>query len=990
MKLKAKQKKSDPAAKLVLEEIIGLTTENSSGLAANPSGECAYVAGCVVVVYNVESGTRKHMRMPSRKPKPLNCVSIFCGNGSCYVAAGESGHQPAVLIWDHSDQSLLAELKGHRYGVSCIDFSPDGKHLVSVGFLNDGYICLWDWRSGRLLSKLKESPSCVAISSVCFSSNGRFFMTAGRNHLKLWTLGLSAKSRAHGGGGLVIVDGKPTNLSNQKGSCFVAIAPAAWMPGRVGSNEVADSNPIYALTDAGILCVLHSGLSIRKWVDLKVERTFALSISNKFIACACNKGIVQLLMVEALKHIGNLLYSEPMERKSTEVSSFETTSSTKVTQAFVSLPDAIACQFLNADKLGCIAGGVDSAVSFATCSADGTIRLWDLSLQCDSEMKNSGSEIAVNRYFSSLNKRTTCLAFVKDPINGLHGHYNCPNICRTPGHSMKVEDQLNNHWRTMGESEEKNNLIPFPLKLEWAAIAELRKDGKLDVLEMGGDDGVNTGIFDQDARKPGVDAPGFRSMAVSSDGKYLAAGDYHGNLHVYNLHTSDYTCFQDAHDAEILSLSFSLPRKMDGPADQELHSHYLLASGGRDGMIHVYDVKRNFDLIESLDDHSAAVTSVKLTCNGHNLLSCSADRSVLFSEVAAADGAYNILLCHRHVASNGTVYDMAMDPSMEVVVTVGQDRKINIFDLATGKLARAFKQDREFGEPIKVIVDPSGSYLVFSYSDRSFSIHDFTTGDLVARAVGHSEVITGIIFLPDCKHIITMGEIRMANYVVLMLKQVGCDSCIFVWKMPALLSSRILQKITEHASYLCPMGLSVSIAPSEDILCEEVSTDSTDFEALTASENSGLYIEGVVTKGGVCEETSTFRFSISRLPKWAQTKVRSNESFIGVPTPISPQLLVGYLIFKEYFQQVQPEIPSPLAGCGEASATMTPVQNPCKLKLGNSQVYLADASETPFSMGALTWMDIGAPFILFALIYWILQKQEKGEEPDLGDFVDDI
>lgn len=35
---------------------------------------------------------------------------------------------------------------------------------------------------------------------------------------------------------------------------------------------------------------------------------------------------------------------------------------------------------------------------------------------------------------------------------------------------------------------------------------------------------------------------------------------------------------------------------------------------------------RNFDLIESIDDHSAAVTSVKLACNGSKMLSCSADR----------------------------------------------------------------------------------------------------------------------------------------------------------------------------------------------------------------------------------------------------------------------------------------------------------------------------------------------------------------------------
>lgn len=55
---------------------------------------------------------------------------------------------------------------------------------------------------------------------------------------------------------------------------------------------------------------------------------------------------------------------------------------------------------------------------------------------------------------------------------------------------------------------------------------------------------VSAGTFERDAVKVDLTSQGFRSLAVSSDGKYLAAGDCKGNLHVYNLQTSDYTCFQ--------------------------------------------------------------------------------------------------------------------------------------------------------------------------------------------------------------------------------------------------------------------------------------------------------------------------------------------------------------------------------------------------------------------------------------------------------------
>lgn len=73
---------------LVLEEIIGLTTKNGNGLASNIStARCAYVAGCVVVVYNVDSATQSHLIVSHRVPKPLCCVAM--SKDGRFVAAGE-------------------------------------------------------------------------------------------------------------------------------------------------------------------------------------------------------------------------------------------------------------------------------------------------------------------------------------------------------------------------------------------------------------------------------------------------------------------------------------------------------------------------------------------------------------------------------------------------------------------------------------------------------------------------------------------------------------------------------------------------------------------------------------------------------------------------------------------------------------------------------------------------------------------------------------
>jgi WD40 repeat protein len=56
----------------------------------------------------------------------------------------------------------------------------------------------------------------------------------------------------------------------------------------------------------------------------------------------------------------------------------------------------------------------------------------------------------------------------------------------------------------------------------------------------------------------------------------------------------------------------------------------LAASGGRDALIHIYDARDGFRLLETLaDDSTYAVTALRFTSGGRGLVSCSADGSIL-------------------------------------------------------------------------------------------------------------------------------------------------------------------------------------------------------------------------------------------------------------------------------------------------------------------------------------------------------------------------
>ncbi|XP_071723045.1 uncharacterized protein [Rutidosis leptorrhynchoides] len=802
MKPNRKLKKPQPScSKLELEEIIGLTVTNCNGLASSFfDSKFVYIAGCVVVIYDVDSGTQSHVMVCNRSPKPLGCVSV--SHDGSYIAAGESVNQPSIIVWSSATLASISELRGHRYGVACTAFSPDGKHLISVGTPQDGYQCVWDWRSGTLVKKLKACAPFSDVASVSFSTDSKFILTSGKRHIKIWTVGLPTKSRAKTETVSLPMHGKHVNLGHHKGCTFVDITSPYKSNAKVGDEKGGDIVLVYALTGSGVLCVIHGGLRITHSVNLKVEKGYALSASQELIACACSNGIVKLYSAVYLEYAGDLHYNEGNQNSTIDAQ-------------LVTYPDAVACCFSTSEKLvviyrdhslyiwnihgefqatkccvlashggciwdiknllcenmhhpslACVARGCTGGVSFATCSADGTIRLWDLALQ------------------SVSTERRSTLSTVQHPV------------------------------------------VTNPL-------------GTLCL--------VGAGTFERESVASDVITKGYRSMAVSSDGRHLVAGGSDGHLHIFNLYTSDYTCIQDAHEGEVLSLNFSLPVMEINNAIEGLESYYFLASGGRDKKIHLYDVNRNFDLIASIDDNSAAVTSVKLTGNGRKIISCGSDRSLIVRDNSGHDDEYNVSHSNRHKAYHATINDISLDPTTQIAVTVGQDKKINIFDIAAGQVIRTFKQGRDFGDPIKVALDPSCSYVACAYSDRSICMYDFMSGDMVARGMGHGEAINGIIFLPDCKHI----------------GSVSGDGCIFIWKVPGLLTSRMLQRINENCSPLSPSTFAQGTAANPNKCFEENHTRS-------------------LCKGTplLCEERcptqkSSFNFSVSRLPQWAKSKFTS-------------------------------------------------------------------------------------------------------------------
>ncbi|MCO5612306.1 hypothetical protein L7F22_066571 [Adiantum nelumboides] len=736
------------------------------------------------------------------------------------------GHQPAVIVWDASDGSCLAQLKAHKYGISCVKFSPNGKHLLSAGFPHDGQLCVFDIKSGTLISKARSSLASSPISGISFASDGSFFVTAGSNQFKQWIVTSHASRQRSVGASLAshTLEFRNVNLGSLSESSFVAVVSSEQLKDSEGTNGILQ--PIYGLATAGklnesILCSLHRGLAVKKWVNLKVQQGNSLCLSGSSIACACSNGVVRIFTTETLTYVATLPRPAPLGfHDLTDANTCGYLAGHNVNG--ISYPDAVACCFATPAKLVVIYGDhslfiwdVENFSTIHRCQSylSHSECIWDIISLPDQVYQDNDTrhECGSTRGFEGQSKFATCssdgsirlwcIEFVEDGVS---------SSSKVNGNIMNVYDK------------------------SLSGVLYQDKQGEPDMK--------STAVNQADSMDS---SRGFRSLSASYDGHFLAAGDRRGNLHIYDLNSLQLFNFKEAHDAEILTLSFG--RVAVEAADNKREEVVLLASGGRDRLVHIYNASRDFEVIETLDDHSASVTALKFSRDGSRLLSASADKSVVFRKIEHDCMDIKSSRYHQEIASRGTVYDLDIDISKKLAVAVGQDKKLNFLSLSSGKSVKSFKPEGDSGEPIKVKIDPSGTCLVCSHSDKSLRIYDVSNGELLSLGQGHSEVITGVIFTPDCKRLISISG----------------DSCVFVWKLPTSVS-KMMRKKCHHQSFH---------PRSESGGRKDVMSSMT--EAQTPFYGTDIEIAEAVAgtlhaKSGV---PSAFKFSISRLPHWAQAKV---------------------------------------------------------------------------------------------------------------------
>ncbi|NXM65342.1 MABP1 protein, partial [Serilophus lunatus] len=719
-------KREDIGSKVTLEKVLGITVSGGRGLACDPrTGLVAYPAGCVVVLFNPRKNKQHHILNSSRK---TITALAFSPDGK-YLVTGESGHMPAVRVWDVAERTQVAELQEHKYGVACVAFSPSSKYIVSVGYQHDMIVNVWSWKKNIVVAANKVSSKVTAVS---FSEDCSYFVTAGNRHIKFWYLDDSKTSKVNA---TVPLLGRSGLLGELRNNFFADVA--------CGRGKKADST--FCITSSGLLCEFNEKRLLDKWVELRNTDSFTttvancISVNHDYIFCGCADGTVRIFNPLNLHFVTTLPKPHFL---GTDIASVTEASRLFSGMADAKYPDTIALTFDPTNQwLSCVYN-------------DHSLYVWDVK-----DPKKVGKVYSA-LYHSSCVWNIEMYPEVKDN--------NQP--CLPPGSFITCSsDNTIRLWNTESSNIHGTALHRNILSNDLMKIIYVDDNTQVlldtDYNSAGSADKADAQVMDTKV--------GIRTVCVSPSGEHLASGDRIGTLRIYELQSLKEMLKVEAHDSEILCLEYSKP-------DTGLK---LLASASRDRLIHVLDAGKDYSLQQTLDEHSSSITAVKFAANDGKvrMISCGADKSIYFRTAQKTGEGVQFTRTH-HIVRKTTLYDMDVDPSWKYAAIGCQDRNIRVFNISSGKQKKLYKGSQgEDGTLIKVQTDPSGLYIATSCSDKNLSIFDFYSGECVATMYGHSEIVTGMKFSNDCKHLISVSG----------------DSCIFIWRLSSEMTINMRQRLSD-------------------------------------------------------------------------------------------------------------------------------------------------------------------------------------------------
>jgi WD40 repeat protein len=625
-------------------------------------------------------------------------------------------------------------LAGHERGLWMVDYSPDGRHVVTGSI--DGSAKIWDAASGALVRSIDIDSAAVPFGLGAYTSR------LGIARIPVMCVEYSPDGRYIAAGSFA----PPRSAASPMGLLRLAIGS------RSITEALVDSIGIVTIWDAatGELVLKFEGqlgvvLSLAYSPDGRRIASSSINPDNSFVVWDAATGEVVSEVLGHDSQIHRLRYS-PDGRS---IAASDTDGTLRLWDAETFRP--VAAIDAHPAPITGMAYSPDGR-RLTTGGEDGAVRIWDArSLEPVLELNgHTGSALGVD--YSSDGRLIASAGFDKtvrlwDAETGeekitLRGHTDTVwsvAFSPDPGSDRLASasfDSTARIWDTVptGRAETLGEVVPSGHEGRVNAV-EFSPDGLL----------LASGAWDStvrlwDARTGAglavLDGHGATvwDVAFSPDGRRLASASWDHTVRVWDVESRACVLSFDGHTAPVHAVAF-------GPDGR------LVASAGFDGQVKIWDATTGAP-VANCDGFVFPVLSVAFSPDGLRVASGGSDRSVKVWD--AADGT-PLLSLKGH---EGAVHSVAFSPDGRRVASGGWDRTVRLWDVGprpdTSSAPRQLLLIPGHSDRVNAVAfSPDGARLASASEDKTVRLWDARDGSELIEPVHHRGVAWAVAFHPD-------------------------------------------------------------------------------------------------------------------------------------------------------------------------------------------------------------------------------------------------
>ena len=218
-----------------------------------------------------------------------------------------------------------------------------------------------------------------------------------------------------------------------------------------------------------------------------------------------------------------------------------------------------------------------------------------------------------------------------------------------------------------------------------------------------------------------------RSVAFSPDGNFLVSGSEDRTLRLWEVNTGRCLRILQGHSSWVYSVAFSPDGK-------------LVASGSDDQTVRLWEVNSG-TCLKILRGHSSYVYSVAFSPDGKLVASGSDDQTVRLWEVEK-ENCLTILRGH-----SDKVWSVTFSPDGRLLVSGSYDQTVRLWEVDSGTCLKILRGHSD--KVWSVTFSPDGRLLASGSHDQTVRLWEVDSGTCLKILRGHNSWIYSVAFSPD-------------------------------------------------------------------------------------------------------------------------------------------------------------------------------------------------------------------------------------------------